>query len=132
MKIIVRKPFRAIGAFEVDNLPDFVVLTGENGTGKTQLLEYLYQTSTTQLKTGDLIPEPISDGPVNDIPEGEYITREDGVRVYMSPAELCIPDKPKANIAYRAVQAPNVDVGVKFDHKALYMEGESIAQKHLF
>ena len=39
MKIIVRKPFKAIDAFEVDNLPDFVVLTGKNGSGKSHLME---------------------------------------------------------------------------------------------
>ncbi|KOP23281.1 hypothetical protein AMR41_26935 [Hapalosiphon sp. MRB220] len=30
--------------FEWDNIPDFAVLTGENGAGKTQLLEMIYKT----------------------------------------------------------------------------------------
>lgn len=42
MEITIRKKFKAINPFQLSNLPDLVVLTGENGTGKTQLLEYLY------------------------------------------------------------------------------------------
>ncbi len=42
MDVIVRKQYITINPFELRDLPDLVVLTGENGTGKTQLLEYLY------------------------------------------------------------------------------------------
>ena len=42
MDITIRKQYKTIIPFEQKGLPDLVVLTGENGTGKTQLLEYLY------------------------------------------------------------------------------------------
>lgn len=45
MDIIIRKRYKTIIPFELKDLPDLVVLTGENGTGKTQLLEYLYYRS---------------------------------------------------------------------------------------
>lgn len=42
MDIRIHKQYKTINPFELKGLPDLVVLTGENGTGKTQLLEYLY------------------------------------------------------------------------------------------
>ena len=45
MDITIRKPYKNVREFALSDLPDLVVLTGENGTGKTQLLNYLYQAS---------------------------------------------------------------------------------------
>lgn len=45
MDIFVRKSYKMVQPFVLKDLPDFIVLTGENGTGKTQLLEYLYEAS---------------------------------------------------------------------------------------
>lgn len=42
MDIIVKKKLNIIKAFELRDLPDFLVITGENGSGKTQLLNYLH------------------------------------------------------------------------------------------
>ncbi len=39
MDIIIRKQYKSISPFEQKGLPDFVLLTGENGTRKTKLLE---------------------------------------------------------------------------------------------
>lgn len=44
MKIIIRKSYKTINPFELDNVPDFVVPTGENGTGKTKPLEFAIYT----------------------------------------------------------------------------------------
>ena len=45
MDIFVRKSYKMVQPFVLKDLPNFIVLTGENGTGKTQLLEYLYEAS---------------------------------------------------------------------------------------
>lgn len=128
MKIIIRKSYKTINPFELDNVPDFVVLTGENGTGKTQLLECLYHSATRDEKN-DMLR-------VNETPVEEYRTgdesNEDAKEELLSAAELSDGKQIYTNVVYREVQAPNVEVGGKFDLKALYSEGESIAQKHLF
>ncbi|GIM51613.1 hypothetical protein CAPN004_06430 [Capnocytophaga cynodegmi] len=38
MKLILKEKFKSLEPFTIDSLPDFVVLTGINGSGKTQLL----------------------------------------------------------------------------------------------
>lgn len=42
MEIHIEKPFLILKEFQLLDLPDFVVITGENGSGKTQLLNYLH------------------------------------------------------------------------------------------
>ena len=39
MKITLKRPYRSIGALSCPELPNFVVLTGRNGAGKTQILQ---------------------------------------------------------------------------------------------
>ena len=42
MRLELNKGFyKSIMPFVWDNIPDFVVMTGQNGTGKTQLLELI-------------------------------------------------------------------------------------------
>ncbi|WP_029489651.1 ATP-binding protein [Aquimarina agarivorans] len=41
MKIKINVEDKILKKFEIDNLPDFIVVTGENGSGKTQLLKIL-------------------------------------------------------------------------------------------
>ena len=41
MKIEIIQPYQSIHAIEALELPDFAVLIGRNGAGKTQLLEAL-------------------------------------------------------------------------------------------
>ena len=43
MKIELKQPHKSIAALTTDDLPDFAVLIGRNGAGKTQLLEALEQ-----------------------------------------------------------------------------------------
>lgn len=41
MKIVISDEYKILKKFTLENLPDFLVITGENGSGKTQLLERL-------------------------------------------------------------------------------------------
>ena len=43
MKIELREPYNAIETLKAEELPDFAVLIGRNGTGKTQLLQAIHQ-----------------------------------------------------------------------------------------
>lgn len=131
MKIIVRKPYKAINPFEEDNLPDLVVLTGENGTGKTQLLQYLFR-STQEDAKGELLS--LDEEEENNA--DEYLINEqemsDEDDFHLPFAELCDGQRSFTDIVFREVQAPNVEVGGKYDIKTLFNEGRAIAQKHLF
>lgn len=133
MDIKIRKPYKTILPFELKGLPDLVVLTGENGTGKTQLLEYLYYGSRLNDNGGlEVITE--DDESFNDMPKPEE-TRNiigEGLPEVELPCEICLDGKRLRNVVYRGVQAPSVDVGSKFNLDKLYAGGENIAQKHLF
>ena len=41
MRIELRQPYKSIATLETEDLPDFAILIGRNGAGKTQLLEAL-------------------------------------------------------------------------------------------
>ena len=132
MDIIIRKPYKTICEFEIKNLPDFVVLTGENGTGKTQLIEYLYHISKVDTKgnyitTAEGAPQP--DEELKNLINAEVI---DPITGYRHPATVEKDGTRMTNIVYRGVQAPTVEVGGKFEWRKLYTAGEMIAQKHLF
>ena len=132
MDIIIRKPYKTICEFEIKNLPDFVVLTGENGTGKTQLIEYLYHISKVDTKgnyitTAEGAPQP--DEELKNLINSEAV---DPITGYRYPATVEKEGTRMTNIVYRGVQAPTVEVGGKFDWHKLYTAGEMIAQKHLF
>ena len=133
MDVIVRKQYKTINPFELRDLPDLVVLTGENGTGKTQLLEYLYYGSRLNDNGGlEVITE--DDESFNDMPKPEE-TRNiigEGLPEVVLPCEICLDGKRLRNVVYRGVQAPSVDVGSRFNLDKLYAGGENIAQKHLF
>lgn len=133
MDITIRKQYKAILPFEQKGLPDLVVLTGENGTGKTQLLEYLYYGSRFD-DNGNIDAAPEGDDLFSDMPKPEVsgnITGE-GVLEVVLPCEINSEGKRLRNVVYRGVQAPSVDVGSKFNLDKLYAGGENIAQKHLF
>lgn len=132
MKIVIRKPYKTINPFELDNLPDFVVLTGENGTGKTQLIEYLYHISKVD-QNGNY-PASAEGAPQPDDELKNLISQEsiEPFGEYIHPATVEINGSRLTNIVYRGVQAPSVEVGGKFDWRKLYTAGEMIAQKHLF
>lgn len=133
MDITIRKQYKTISPFEQKGLPDLVVLTGENGTGKTQLLEYLYYGSRLD-DNGNINAATEDDDSFDDMPKPEengYITGE-GVMEVVLPCEICSQGKRLHNVVYRGVRAPSVDVGSKFNLDKLYTGGENIAQKHLF
>ena len=132
MDIIIGKSYKTICEFEIKNLPDFVVLTGENGTGKTQLIEYLYHISKVDAKgnyitTSEGAPQP--DEELKNLINAEAV---DPITGYRYPATVEKEGTRIINIVYRGVQAPTVEVGGKFDWRKLYTAGEMIAQKHLF
>lgn len=132
MDIIISKPYKTINEFEIKNLPDFVVLTGENGTGKTQLIEYLYHISKVDAK-GNYVTS--SEGALQLDEELRKILTSDSLdssAEYKHPAIVENDGTRITNIVYRGVQAPSVEVGGKFDWRKLYTAGEMIAQKHLF
>lgn len=132
MDIIIRKPYKTINEFEIKNLPDFVVLTGENGTGKTQLIEYLYHISKVDAKGNYVVS---SEGALQPDEELRKLLTSDSLDPsveYIHPAIVENDGTRITNIVYRGVQAPSVEVGGKFDWRKLYTAGEMIAQKHLF
>ena len=132
VKITIRKPYKSIKEFELDNLPDFVVLTGENGTGKTQLIEYLYHISKVDEK-GNYLSGPEGATLLDDELK-KLITSDSATPLvdFAPPAIVEMNGARITNIVYRGVQAPTVEVGGKFDWRQLYTAGEMIAQKHLF
>lgn len=133
MDIKIRKQYKAVKPFELNDLPDLVVLTGENGTGKTQLLEYLYYGSRLN-ERGELVPLAEEDNTFTEMPtveKEETPLEPDGVR-YTMPCEIVSDGIRLRNVVYRGVQAPSVDVGGKYNLDTLYAGGENIAQKHLF
>ena len=133
MDIKIRKAYKAIVPFELADLPDLVVLTGENGTGKTQLLEYLYYGSRLD-DNGNLETTTDGEDSFTDFPKQEETGNITGTGIpeVELPCEICSEGIRLRNIVYRGVQAPTVDVGSKFNLEKLYAGGENIAQKHLF
>lgn len=132
MDIIIRKRYKTICSFELKGLPDLVVLTGENGTGKTQLLEYLYYGSRLN-ENGEVVSADEEENFI-EMPQPERIEGPMGdaeVR-FVLPCEISSDGNRLTNVVYRGVQAPSVDVGGKYNLNALYSGGENIAQKHLF
>lgn len=130
MDITIRKPYKNVREFALSDLPDLVVLTGENGTGKTQLLNYLYQASHLDSE-GKYVNVTESEVASFDIPLGSGIN-EGLTGEYQRPAEIVCDGDIVINAVMRGVQAPTVEVGGKYDWKKLYANGENIAAKHLF
>lgn len=134
MDIIVRKKLKSVNPFELKGLPDLVVLTGENGSGKTQLLEYLYTSSLSEngeslvlehtcLSNSDFLEccTPII-----------QIGSETDQESMTFPSEIRDDDKRLIHLVYRPVATPVIDVGNEYDLDRIKLEGERLAQKHLF
>lgn len=130
MDIIIRKPYKNVKEFTLQDLPDLIVLTGENGTGKTQLLNYLYQASHLD-NEGRYVNVSESEAATFDIQKGDGMN-ESLLGDYQRPAEIVCDGGIVSNAVMRGVQAPTVEVGGKYDWKKLYASGENIAAKHLF
>lgn len=126
MDIILRDTYKSINPFEVHDLPDLVVLTGENGTGKTQLLTHLFATSQG---VEDIDSDNIESIELTD----EGIGRESSTGMNESKqAEILVDGVVMKNIVFREVQAPTVDLGGNTDLRKIYECGINLAQKHLF
>ena len=41
MKIILKGSYMSLSSFESEELNDFTIITGKNGTGKTQLIQLI-------------------------------------------------------------------------------------------
>lgn len=134
MDIIVNKEYKCITPFKVTDLPGFIVLTGENGTGKTQLLEYIYMASSLnedgissidseQLVNNDLFMTSM---------HKQIVNPTDGTVSVVFPTEILINGSRARDVVYRGVNTPNVDVGNGYNLENVYLEGERLAQKHLF
>ena len=130
MDIFVRKSYKMVQPFVLKDLPNFIVLTGENGTGKTQLLEYLYEASHFT-DDGFFYQTDEEMAPEYIIPKGDSLTEGD-VRVYEHPAEIVCNGKRLVNAVLRKVQEPTLDVGESYNYQTLYSKGENIAQKYLW
>lgn len=134
MDIIVRKGVKSINSFELNDLPDLVVLTGENGTGKTQLLEYLFASNfidndgTLNLEPGNLTNPDFLERSVIEV----QIDSETGQETKIFPSEIRDKNKRLVHLVYRPVETPNIDVGNNYDLARIKQEGERLAQKHLF
>lgn len=57
MKIKVTGEYKSLRDFESEKLPDFTVITGKNGSGKTQLLELLKDANNPKQDKIELIPK---------------------------------------------------------------------------
>ena len=133
MDIIVNREFKCIAPFDATGLPDFVVLTGENGTGKTQLLEYLYATSSlNEDGVPSIDPEQVVNNDLFMKSGVEHtVNPENGTETVSFAAEIRINDVRIQNVVYRGVETPYIDVGDGFNLDKVYLDGESVALKHL-
>lgn len=57
MKIRLVKPYKSLKAFESEELPDFTVITGKNGSGKTQLLDIIKDANDPSDDLVELVPK---------------------------------------------------------------------------
>lgn len=56
MRYKLEAKYKSLNPFETDELPDFVILTGVNGVGKTQILQSLQNGNSKIIIDGDLVP----------------------------------------------------------------------------
>ena len=52
MRIELKRPYKSIATLKTEELPDFAVLIGRNGVGKTQLLDALKEGTAAIPKIG--------------------------------------------------------------------------------
>lgn len=78
MKLVFQKPFKSIRALEPVDLPDFVVLTGVNGAGKSHLLEAIDNGS---VNVEGVQPNPVGQGrrTIRRFDANSLITQDTGV-----------------------------------------------------
>ncbi|MFQ9317153.1 AAA family ATPase [Dysgonomonas mossii] len=130
MDIIINKPTPAIVKEAVlENLPDFIVITGENGTGKTQFLSYLYTKHPSKIVDED--PMMIDD-PIFMEETGVHIQNENGDHQFIPNIKITYRDKELKNIVYRNIQTPYVDIGYSLNVADLISRGRKFVHKYIF
>ena len=65
MKVSIRKQFKSIYVIQEFDIPDFVVLTGKNGSGKSHLMELMTQLDKCQIYDGSTILSQVKYIPFN-------------------------------------------------------------------
>lgn len=132
MDIRINKPTGAIVKEAViENLPDFVIITGENGTGKTQFLSYLYLRSPNLIANFDsMMFDQNSNANPGEL--GEYQILENGESKFTPFLEIFDGQKLLNNIIYRSVQIPTVDLGYHLNVSNLISIGKKFAHKYTF
>lgn len=104
--------FRNIEAIDVELSPRINVIAGDNGQGKTSILEALYFVATSRSFRTERLREVCRDGDphtrvVAELEEGGYARRQRGTLV-AGRRNLFIDDKRAERISHYAVQTPVV------------------------
>lgn len=120
MEININKEYLSIKEFSIDNLPDFIVITGENGTGKTQLLYYLHASSGMEMN-----PEINDQLPFPTLEYNEEGNLKEGAKIFDKGKEL-------RNIYYQEVHAPIINLGEDYKIDDLIQKGSNLTLKHTF
>lgn len=130
MDILINKDTQAIvKKAELRNLPDFIVITGENGTGKSQFLTYLYVQVPDVTGNHD---EFMMDHLRNMYPErGEYVYAEDQ-EYYQPNVQILDGQRELTNISFRTIQTPTVNIGNHLNVAHLVSTGRKFVHKYIF
>jgi ABC-type molybdenum transport system ATPase subunit/photorepair protein PhrA len=97
MKININYPHITLKKTSIENLPDFVVITGENGSGKTQLLNYIAE--------GDMY--------------GVEETDAEGNFVHKPGCELIIDGNRETNISLVGVNQHRINLGEQINENTI-------------
>lgn len=130
MDILINKDTTAIVKKAVlKNLPDFIIITGENGTGKSQFLTYLY------LQVTDLLGNPeemMMDGMREIyIDRGEFTYNENG-EVYTPNVQILDGEKVLDKITCRTTYPMYFSMGDSLNVFHLLSLGKQFAHKFIF
>lgn len=130
MDILINKDTTAIvKKAELRDLPDFIVITGENGTGKSQFLAYLYQ--QVPYLSGN-IEDMMMDGMRESNPDKGYFTNIDGQEMYTPNVQILDGGKELDNIACRTIYTTGVELGNMLNVSYLMGIGKNFAHKYIF
>lgn len=114
MDLLVNAPFKILQINEAKNLPDFIVLTGENGSGKSQLL--------------NLIAYGHGDGAIKTVESNHSESFED---VYVPNCELRIGGKITTNIILVLPNDNTIYLGDHISEASIIARWGSLPHKYL-
>lgn len=135
MNIKINEDAMIVKKIELKDLPDFIVITGENGTGKTQFLSYLYSKNEAFMMNSGMMMDPgvmMDPGMMMDLGSGKQIIGEEGIPFFVPNVEITQDGKKLTNIIYRAVHTPTIDLGVSNNSLHLIKEGKIFKHKFIF